>query len=217
MVKKTSCLPLSALLLFLGLFNPAMAQEAKVSYGVLIDNTGSLRSQLNDVLTIAKGVVEFNYQKASIALFNFRSDGDQKKPVAVVASGTGWTQDKVRLNDYLDNLYIVPGQTTLKDAINAIAQELNTKASVDKTINKSIVIISDGEDRASKIKETELIKTLKDGGIRVYAIGLTRELDDDDDAKSFLKKLTHETGGRVIFPKSIPINVDDMLRALFAT
>jgi Mg-chelatase subunit ChlD len=205
----------AAILLTIVVCNPSLAQDEKLSYGILIDNTGSLRTQLSDVLDIAKGFVDANYQRASISLFNFKSEGDRRNPVAVVTSGTGWTQDHGLLVDYLENLYIIPGQTTLKDAINAIAQELNARGEADKDVHKRIVLISDGEDRVSKIKEKPLIKLLVESGIKVYAIGLTRELKDDGDAKSFLKKITTETGGRVIFPKW-PIVADKLVRELLA-
>jgi hypothetical protein len=49
----------SALLLIIVLSTPTFPQsEKKVAYGVLIDNTGSLRTQFNLVKALGKGVIE---------------------------------------------------------------------------------------------------------------------------------------------------------------
>ena len=223
-VKRIALFPLAPLLLSLTLSGSAFAQDAKASYAILIDNTGSLRSQFSVVLMIGRSLVELTHQRASISLFHFKSEGDGRDRLAVVTSGTGWTQDKTLLHHYINSLYVVPGQTTLMDAINSIAQQLNARTGPDKDAEKIIFIVSDGEDRVSKTKEKQLIKTLKESGIKVYAVGLVDELRPDGfpirsqkgSATAFLKKITKETGGRVVFPTPKQTDIDALLRELIA-
>lgn len=76
----------------------------------------------------------------------------------------------------------------------------------------------------SKIKEKQLIKTLKESGVAVYAVGLIKELDKDgafthksprEKAVNFLEKITKETNGRAVFQKSKKNDVDSLLNELF--
>lgn len=207
---------------------PALAQgDKKLAYGILIDNTGSLRSQFEIVLDVSKGIVEQTYQRGPIALFPFKSSGKNVGRLAVVSSELEWTQDKDDLESNLDSLYIVPGQTALMDGISSVANELNAKVSADKDAfaGKVIFLITDGEDRSSKINEKELIKLVKDSGIQVFAVGLVNELENvggllnrpkKDKSVSFLEKITKETGGRAVFAKTKRDDPADLLRALFA-
>lgn len=227
MLRRIAFTFLPACLLALVLFQPAPAQhEKKIIYGILIDNTGSLRSQFDKVLMISKGIVEHAHQRGPISLFNFRSQGDVRNAVALITSGTEWSQDKDRLERYIDSLYVEPGQTTLLDAINSAAAQISAKAQLDKDAvgDKILFIITDGEDRASHIRDKQLIKTLQENGIKVYAVGLTEELDRNngfirqgakDKAVDFLKKIAEETGGRAVFPKSKKDGLSSLLSELF--
>jgi hypothetical protein len=215
------------ILLTLSLSKTALAQsEQKTAYGILIDNTGSMRTQFDLVISLGKGIVERTHERGPISLFPFKTQGDKANRTAAVSSDMQWSQDKTILDKYIDSIFVVPGQTTLMDGINAIAEQLNTKVSLDKSVlAKIIFLITDGEDRFSKISEKELFKTLKERGIKVYAIGLVKELDNEGGlirkpprqrAVAFLERITKETGGRVVFPKSKKVDVDILLNELFA-
>lgn len=104
--------------------------------------------------------------------------------------------------------------------------ELNKKVNLDKDTfaDKAIFLITDGEDRVSKIKEKQLIKVLKENVIKVYAIGLVKELEKEggiihkaprEMAVAFLEKITKETGGRAVFPKFKKTEANKLLEELF--
>ena len=226
MSKKGSLYLLYTLLLVLGLSTSAFAQaERKVAHAILIDNTGSLRSQFDEVLTLSKGIVERTHYLGPISLFNFTTSGDKKNPSAVITTGIEWTQNTVLLNDYMDRLFVVPGQTTLMDAIDSMVAQLQMKANLEKDAigEKTIFLITDGEDRKSNIKEKQLIERLKESGIKVYAFGLIEELESQrgivnkskrGKAENFLKKITSETGGRAVFPRSNNADINLLLNEL---
>ena len=226
MSKRGSLYLLYTLLLVLGLSTSAFAQaERKVAHAILIDNTGSLRSQFGEVLTLSKGIVERTHHLGPISLFNFTTSGDKKNPSAVITTGIEWTQNTVLLNDYMDRLFVVPGQTTLMDAIDSMVAQLQMKANLEKDGigEKIIFLITDGEDRTSKIKEKQLIERLKKSGIKVYAFGLIEELESQrgivnkskrGKAENFLKKITSETGGRAVFPRSNSADINLLLNEL---
>jgi Ca-activated chloride channel homolog len=192
----------------------------------LIDNTGSLRPQLNNIQILGKALVQTASERGVISVFNFETHSDSKKPFAIVTSGTEWSQDKNTLEKYIYALEAVGGQTTLLDAIRLTGKSVDAKANVEKLPEKIIILITDGEDRASEVSIKQLIKELKESGIKVYAIGLVEELDSSrgftndsskNKSKNFLKKITKETGGNVIFPKlKKETKVADILTELFA-
>src|SRR5215217_7952563 len=103
---------LLALLLTAGVSHRASAQSTppaqsggKAAYGVLIDNTGSLRSQFSRVVQIGKGIVERVGRRGPTSIFNFRTEGSGPRPLAVVTAGTEWSQDQHLLEQHLDGLF----------------------------------------------------------------------------------------------------------------
>lgn len=228
MLNRDSFYFLTALLLIFSLPGYRSAQgEKKIAYGILIDNTGSMRSQLNEVLMIAKGIIEQAHPRGPISLFNFETQTDKKKSLALVTSGTEWSQDDYLMDSYIDALFVVPGQTVLLDSINSIADRLDAKTASagDAFGGKVIFLITDGEERESKIKEKQLVERLKKSGIKVYAVGLVNELGNRSgiiskssrsDAVKLLEKIAAETGGRAVFPNSKETDVGGLLKELFA-
>ena len=218
---------LLALLLTPWAFQTAPPQsEGKAAYGILIDNTGSLRSQFPEVVLISKGIVEQVRERGPASIFNFRTEGGGRRPSAVVTNGTEWSRDRSLLEGYIDGLFIVPGQTALKDAIGSVAERVRAQAGAadGAASDRAMFIITDGEDRVSKIRDERLVKTMKESGIKVYAVGLVEALDDEGGflqksgrgrAVAFLEKLTKETGGRVVFTKPKK-DVSGLLKELFA-
>ncbi|MDX6613742.1 MAG: hypothetical protein QOD75_2928, partial [Blastocatellia bacterium] len=149
----------SALLLVL--FSSVLAfsqNDKKVASAILIDNTGSLRSQFDQVLTLGKAVAQHAAQKGPVSVFNFQSGGDRRNPLAIISGGSEWSQDADALGNFIDDIYVLGGQTTLLDAVNAMTREVNSKLALEKDTyaNGAIILITDGEDRESRIKETEL-------------------------------------------------------------
>jgi hypothetical protein len=201
--------------------------EKKVAYGILIDNTGSLRSQFEQVLSIGKAVARHATQKGSVSVFNFTSPADRRSTLAVISGGSDWSQNADSLASFIDDIYVLGGQTTLLDAIDSMSRNVNAKVNQEQDVfsHGVVVLITDGENRESRIKESDLIKQLQKDGTTVFAIGLVKELGSGnpfgskgkrDKAEALLKKLTKETGGRVIFPDSRNMDADKLVADLFA-
>jgi len=191
----------------------------------LIDNTGSLRTQFKQVLTFGDAVVRQTREKGPVSIFSFASSGDKRHQLAVATLGIASSQDEAVLHKYIENLFVQPGQTALMDAIYTMAEGFQAKTDQNSGGDRVIILITDGEDRISKVKEKQLTETLKDRGVRVYAIGMIQELDDDtgltrkstkEKATEFLQRITKETGGRVYFPKSENIDSDTLVKLLLA-
>ncbi len=196
------------------------AQEKKIAYGILLDNTGSMRTQFNAVSDIGRAIVHQVHTRGPVSLFGFQSSGGGSGSRAVPAMRVEASQDEKLLNRAMDNSYIVPGQTTLLDALASIAQTLDQSAP-DKS--KVIILVTDGEDRRSDADQKKLIKELKARNIAVFAVGLVQELDDDRGlirvstrakAIDLLKSITKETGGREAFSRSTALEMEKLLAEL---
>jgi hypothetical protein len=191
----------------------ALAQDKpKTSYGLLLDSTGSMRSQFETVLNIGKGIVHAAAPHGPVSIFNFASEGIGRGSKAVPVVRIQPSQDEAQLSRTIDGLYVEGGQTTLLDAIQFISDRLQEWMPDGE---KVIVVVSDGEDRVSKVKSKDLIQQLKDRKIKVFAVGLVRELESEkrSKAKKLLLSLSSETGGRAVIPEGA-VNIQEVLKEL---
>jgi len=224
---RTKSYVLILILLVLGLSTSASAQsDNKTLSAVLIDNSGSMRSQFARVRDLGDGIVRHAYLDGTSAVFSFEAAGKPEDRPPLALTNSGWTSNRALLRGYVRNLRIEPGQTTLFDAIHAMAEQVNAKANIEKDsyARKVLVLITDGEDRLSRIKSKQLFAELKQANIQVYAVGLVQALDKEvgfigkgprGAAVKFLKSVAESTGGRGIFPKTNKDDVDTLLRELF--
>lgn len=174
-------------------------EEVPLSYGLLIDNSGSMRSQLPHVIEAGKFVVNGNRSDDEAFLVRFVTS-DRIQMVS------GFTSSKAMLFDSLDSMFVEGGQTAVIDAvISSLDYAAKNRKGVDGNRRLALVIVTDGEDRASRFKRTELVERLHKEDIQIFVIGLTKQLEDTksrDRAVDLLKFLAQETGGRAFFPNS---------------
>jgi len=191
-------LPIAILMLTFCL--PCAAQEKqKLTYGILVDSTGSMRTQFEEVLLIAKSVVGQVHERGPVSIFDFHSEGPGRNKNAQPKVRIEASQNEDLLLKAIDQIYIEGGQTTLLDAIEFMRATLN-KQSPDG--NKVIILITDGEDRTSKTTRTQLVEDLSKYKITVFAIGLVQDLENGKSkATNLLRTLAEDTGGRAVFPK----------------
>jgi len=190
----------------------------RTAYGILLDNTGTLRPDLDNVKKAGKAVLKHLNSPPDISIFNFATQEVKKKQIAGPVLGVNWGNDLPTLNRHIDGLSTQVGQTTLFDAIQFLAERIKEQPGSSKTL----ILVTDGQDRVSEVKKDDLIVYLKSNNIKVFVIGFVEGLSSDffapgtqKKAKNFLTKITEETGGRVIFPKEKQA-VDVVIKNLFA-
>jgi len=191
------------LLVLLSLSAVCSAQDKKkVSYALFLDNSGSMRKQFDEVVAFGKAVTRQVHERGPVSIFDFTSQGRLQEARAVVIQRLEGTQDERALEQAIDGLYVLGGQTTLLDSIQAMAESFGPPTDEASAPERVIVLNTDGEDRKSQIKPAALIEKLKASKTKVYAIGMVQQLSSASKASDLLKNLTKETGGRVVFPKS---------------
>lgn len=198
----------------------AAQQKKKILYGVLLDNTGSMRSQFDDVKEIGKSVVRQTCGHGLVSLFVFESGGTGPGRNARPTVRIDGSQDENQLIQSIDRLSVQAGQTTLLDAIELMADRLHQDSA---EADKVVVLITDGEERNSEVRQKTLIQKLKNLKIKVFAVGLIQELESDRSfirqsprsrAIDLLKLLAKETGGAAVFPKTPRPNLPKLLTEL---
>jgi hypothetical protein len=200
--------PVVVLLFSLGVLCSAQDPK-KISYAIFLDNSGSMRTQFDQVNAIGKAVMRQVHKRGPVSIFNFTTQGRLQDARAVVTPRLEASQDEGELEQTIDDLFVIGGQTTLLDAISVINDSFD-QAGGDAS-ERVIILVTDGEDRKSQISSATLIQKLKLSKTRVYAIGMVRALSSRSKAENLLKNLTKETGGRVVFTSS---NHDDLQRLI---
>ena len=171
-------------------------QDVPVSIGLLIDNSGSMRTKRQAVNEAALDMVRASNPDDETFVVNFADEAyiDQD-----------FTSDINRLRDGLSHIDS-KGGTALYDAVIASADYMSKNAKKAKDV---LLIITDGEDNASGTNLEETVRRIQDlQGPVVYSIGL---LFDDmggggresHRARRALQLLSDETGGLAFFPKNL--------------
>lgn len=182
-------------------------EEVPVSYGLAVDTSGSLRSQLAQVIEAGKTIINSNKPGDETFLVRFISS-DKIEQIL------DFTSNKDDLIDSIDTLYTEGGQTAIVDAVYVSAEHVAQykKGNDNDRRRRALIVVTDGEDRGSTYKQEELFERLREEDVQIYVIGFVNELDKEgglirksprDKAVNLINRLAKETGGRAFFPESL--------------
>ncbi|HKQ99440.1 MAG TPA: VWA domain-containing protein [Pyrinomonadaceae bacterium] len=193
-------------------------EEVPVSYGLVVDSSGSMRTLLDHIINAGKTVVESSKPGDEGFVLRF-TDSDN------IQIEHGFTTNKDALAEALDGIYVEGGQTALMDAINRSLDFLKKYRRGDEggARRLAIILVSDGEERGSRARNQEALLTrLREEDVQFFVIGLSKLGDlqgSRDKAAELLTRIAEVSGGRVFFPKSageIPGIADEIARDLHA-
>ncbi|MDT7602420.1 MAG: Ca-activated chloride channel [Acidobacteriota bacterium] len=183
-------------------------EEVPISYGMVVDNSGSMKPLLEKVIEATRILIDQNKPGDETFLMRF-VDSDEIRMLQ------DFTASKDDLYDALDNMHTDGGQTAIIDAVYLAAEHTAGYKKGDALNDKrrrAMILVTDGEDRSSYYKMTQLFEYLRENDVQIYVIGFTSELDAEggfirksqkDKATELINKLATETGGRAFFPTSL--------------
>src|SRR5215216_1127477 len=182
-------------------------EEVPISYGLAVDTSGSLRSQLQSVVDAGKTIINSNKPGDETFLVRFISSDK-------IETIQDFTDNKELLNDGLESFYVEGGQTAIIDAVYLTAEHVSDYRKGDEgdRRRRALIVITDGEDRNSFYKQEQLFARLREEDVQIFVIGFVNELDKDqglirksprEKAVNLINKLASETGGRAFFPDSV--------------
>ena len=152
-------LPLITLLILVA---PTSAQSPNTSTCViLLDNTGSMKTQFGQVQALAKAVVKRLHPKAQITILVFETTGG----FATVSPGIELAQNESKLTNYIDGLSTVTGQTAFFDAVAIAADRLLDQTKSNPVTEKILILITDGDDRMRHAKGFSNASTDEDDAV----------------------------------------------------
>jgi len=180
--------------------------EVPTNYSLVIDNSGSLRPQIDEVIEAGKILIGANRSEDETSVIRFVSSDK----IEIVED---FTKNKADLIDAIDTkLYIEGGQTAIIDAVYLAADQVTkyekATSGVDRK-RRALILVSDGEDRSSFYTQQQLFDLLRETDVQIYVVGFVKELSADKGfitkspqgkARAFLEKLAAETGGKAYFP-----------------
>jgi len=178
-------------------------QESPVSLGIVIDASGSARPYLQASREIVLKVISQMKPDDEAFIMQFR---------ALPSLVHGYTSNQLDLVNALDLIY-TSGQSSILNAINEASEYTRLHGRFGR---RALLILSDGQDNTSKIKEGDLIKRLSENNVQMYFIRYPAQNLPADmrnvtyvraDTENILTRLALVTGGQ-LFP---PSNKDQAL------
>jgi Ca-activated chloride channel family protein len=183
-------------------------EEVPVQYGLVVDNSGSLRGQISQVIDAGKTIINSN------------KPGDETFVVRFIDSSKielkqDFTADQNALFDALDEMYIEGGATAVIDAVYLAAEraaEYKKGNDLNDRRRRALILVTDGEERNSQYKQDQLFARLREEDVQIFVIGFVNELESErgfirkskrDKAVELLDRLAKETGGRAFYPTSL--------------
>ena len=173
-------------------------EEVPVSFGMVIDTSGSMRSKLQSVSDAALLLIKEMRSDDEAFIASFKAEPELIQE---------FTANKLALEETIGALYTMGG-TALLDAIIATADYAQEEG---KRRRKALIVISDGYERNSSVKEREVMEAIKEDEVQVYLVGFIDEGEEKDlsgkpagkQAKDLLSRIADDSGGRAYFPKDI--------------
>jgi Ca-activated chloride channel homolog len=167
-------------------------EDIPVTVGLVIDNSGSMRPKVSDVIAAALAFARSSNPKDEMFVVNFNERVSMGLP-----ANSPFTSNAAQLEKALSRNAIT-GMTALYDAISVGLEQLQ-KGKWDK---KVLIVVSDGGDNASKSKLAQVLSMVNQSSAAVYTMGIFDESDEDRNPH-VLKQLSRASGGEAFFPETL--------------
>jgi Ca-activated chloride channel family protein len=173
-------------------------EDIPVSVGIIVDNSGSMRDKRRGVNAAALRFVRTSNPMDEVFIVNFNDEA---------YLDADFTDNIKLLNEGLEKID-ARGGTALYDTLAGPGGALDHLVKKGTRDKKVLLIITDGEDNASRLSLEQVVKAVQHSNVLVYTVGL---LGDEGPrstrrAKRALEAISKASGGAVYFPR----NPDDV-------
>ena len=171
-------------------------EDVPVSFGLVIDNSGSMRDKRPQVNAAAITFVKTSNQQDEGFVVNFNDD-------YYLDTEHDFTSDIAEMKTALERID-ARGSTALYDAVIGSLDHLK-KGARDK---KVLLVVTDGEDNASRHSLENVVEQAQRADTVIYAVGVFSDDDIKHDhramkkARTALSDLATATGGIAFFPET---------------
>ncbi|PYS98813.1 MAG: hypothetical protein DMF63_14590 [Acidobacteria bacterium] len=165
-----------------------------LSLALLVDNSGSLRSQIGTIINVAK-----------LAVFNLDAD-DEGMVIRFISSDKievlqEWTPNKAKMIGSIENLYVEGGQSAVSDALFLAVERIKEMEKSDRSKKYAVLLVSDCEDINSYYSFKDLLKSIGNSGVQIFPFAMMSEIKatSSKSARTFASTVSLRTGGNVYF------------------
>jgi len=134
------------------------AEESPVTWGLVLDRSGSMQGMMKDVYESAVNVIDVGTNEDEMFIMTFNN---KTETVAEL------TSDRRKLANSIFGL-TAEGGTALYDALDSALDYVKQ----GKHRKKVLVVITDGGDNKSRIRFSHLIDRVKESDVLIYTVGM---------------------------------------------
>jgi VWFA-related protein len=167
-------------------------EDTPITVGLVLDDSHSMRPKRVDVINAALSFIDSSNPLDEIFVTHFNDRVRHGLP-----AGTMFTDDAEMLRTALFN-NPAEGMTALYDGILDSLHQLD----LGKQNKKSLVLISDGGDNASKHTFKEVLDAVQSTRATIYTVGVF-DAEDPDRNPGLLRRLASISGGIAYIPQNL--------------
>jgi VWFA-related protein len=177
--------------------------ERPFDCGIILDTSQSFRKVLAPALEAVRLIIDNKRPDDEIFIERFISSDK-------IETLQDFTRDKEPLFESLKSLNVEEGQSAVLDALYLAVE--HTVKHAQNNRRQALVLITDGEDRASFYGQEVVVKALRKANVQVFIIGITALLDNEgglirqshrDQAEKLLITIAEESGGRLFLAEKV--------------
>lgn len=167
-------------------------EDVPVSLGLIVDNSGSMRTKRQRVEASALALVKASNPQDEVFIVNFNDEAFLDQP---------FTSDLAQLERGLAKIDS-RGGTAMRDAIRMSIDYLKENGKKDK---KVLVAVTDGDDNNSSGSLENLIKSAQQSEVLIYTVGLLAEEEKREAKRATraLNAIAEATGAKSYYPKEL--------------
>ena len=167
-------------------------EDVPVSMGLIVDNSGSMRTKRQRVEASALALVKASNPQDEVFIVNFNDEAFLDQP---------FTSDLKELERGLAKIDS-RGGTAMRDAIRMSIDYLKENGKKDK---KVLVVVTDGDDNNSSGTLENLVKAAQQSEVLIYTVGLLSDEEKREARRATraLNAIAEATGGKSYYPKEL--------------
>jgi VWFA-related protein len=169
-----------------------LREDVPVSMGLIVDNSGSMRTKRARVEASALALVKASNPQDEVFIVNFNDEAFLDQP---------FSADIKELERGLSKIDS-RGGTAMRDAIRMSIDYLKENGKRDK---KVLVVVTDGDDNNSSGSLENLIKASQQSEVLIYTVGLLSEEEKREAKRATraLNAIAEATGAKSYYPKEL--------------
>jgi len=172
------------------------AEESPVTWGLVLDRSGSMQGMIKDVYESALNVIDVGTTEDEMFIMTFNNKTE------IIAE---LTSDRRKLANSVVSLN-ADGSTAMYDALDAALDHIK----LGKHRKKVLVLITDGGDNKSRLRFSHLIDRVRESDVLIYTVGMYGGMVHNPTvarmtggAQTALRELAEITGAYAHFPEDV--------------